>query len=84
MEARPVDLARLVAIIAEEVMAATRRPVTRCGCHSVIDDCCPTRLQGVIDAGAARLGVHAAGGAPSGVPQRFCSSSAAFAARPCV
>ena len=26
-----------------------------------------TRLQGVIDAGAARLGFHAAGGAPAGV-----------------
>jgi deoxyribose-phosphate aldolase len=67
MEARPVDLARLVAIIAEEVMAASRRPQPRCGCHSVVEDCCPTRLQGVLEAGAARVGVHASGGAPSGV-----------------
>jgi deoxyribose-phosphate aldolase len=33
----------------------------------VLTDCCPGRLQGVIDAGAARLGLHAAGGAPGGV-----------------
>jgi deoxyribose-phosphate aldolase len=30
----------------------------------VLSDCCPNRLQGVIEAGAARLGVHARGGAP--------------------
>lgn len=62
-----VDLARLVAMIAEEVMAANRVPTARCGCHSVREDCCPGRLQGVIDAGAARIGVHATGGAPAGV-----------------
>ena len=28
-------------------------------CHAVREDCCPTRLQTVIDAGAARLGFHA-------------------------
>jgi deoxyribose-phosphate aldolase len=67
MDTRSVDLARLIAIVAEEVMAATRRPATRCACHSVLEDCCPTRLQPVIDAGADRLGVHAAGGAPAGV-----------------
>ena len=69
MDAQPVDLARLVAIIAEEVMAVSRRPRPRCGCHAVSEDCCPTRLQGVIGAGATRLGVHAAGGAPDGVAQ---------------
>ena len=31
------------------------------------EDCCPARLQGVIDAGAARLGLHAAAGMPAGV-----------------
>jgi deoxyribose-phosphate aldolase len=67
MDTRSVDLARLIAIVAEEVMAASRRPPSRCACHSVLEDCCPTRLQGVIDAGADRLGVHAAGGAPAGV-----------------
>jgi deoxyribose-phosphate aldolase len=65
--AETVDLARLIALVAEEVIAATRRPVTRCACHSVADDCCPNRLQGVIDAGATRLGVHATGGALAGV-----------------
>jgi len=62
MDARQVDLARLIAIVAEEVMAASRRPVAACACHAVAEDCCPTRLQTVIDAGAARLGFHAAAG----------------------
>jgi deoxyribose-phosphate aldolase len=61
MDARSVDLARLIAVVAEEVMAATRRPVTPCACHAVAEDCCPTRLQSVIDAGATRLGYHATG-----------------------
>ncbi len=60
----PQDLQRLVEIITEEIVAAQH---SRCGCHSVLSDCCPTRLRGVIDAGATRLGVHAAGGAPGGV-----------------
>ncbi len=67
MDTQTVDLSRLIAIIAEEVLAASRRPAVRCGCHSVNEDCCPTRLQGVLDAGAARLGLHATGGAPDGV-----------------
>ena len=67
MDARSVDLARLIAIVAEEVMAASRQPVSRCACHSVVLDCCPTRLQGVLDAGADRIGLHAEGGAPAGV-----------------
>ena len=65
----PQDLQRLIDIITEEVLAA-RGPSgagVRCACHSVVSDCCPTRLRGVIDAGAARIGVHAAGGAPGGV-----------------
>jgi deoxyribose-phosphate aldolase len=62
-----VDLSRLIAIIAEEVLAASRRPATTCACHSVNEDCCPSRLRGVIEAGAVRLGMHAAGGAPEGV-----------------
>jgi deoxyribose-phosphate aldolase len=33
----------------------------------VLDDCCPDRLRGVLDAGATRVGLHAAGGAPPGV-----------------
>jgi deoxyribose-phosphate aldolase len=65
----PQDLQRLIEIITEEVIAAqgTGLSQTRCGCHSVLSDCCPTRLRGVLDAGATRLGMHAAGGAPSGV-----------------
>jgi len=67
METHTVDLARLIAMVAEEVMAAAGRPSAPCACHQVGEDCCPTRLQGVIDAGASRLGVHARAGAPTGV-----------------
>ena len=65
----PQDVQRLIEIITEEVLAAQRGgagPI-RCSCHSVLFDCCPDRLRGVIDAGATRLGVHATGGAPDGV-----------------
>jgi len=62
----PQELQRLVEIITEEVLAAgAGRP--RCTCHSVVSDCCPDRLRGVLDAGASRIGVNAAGGAPDGV-----------------
>ena len=67
METHSVDLARLLAIVAEEVIAARAKPAGRCACHAVIDDCCPRTVQPAIDAGAARLGVHAAGGAPKDV-----------------
>jgi deoxyribose-phosphate aldolase len=67
MRLESIDLARLITIIAEEVRAASAKPIVRCACHSVNEDCCPSNLQGVIDAGAARLGLHAAGGAPQGV-----------------
>jgi deoxyribose-phosphate aldolase len=60
METTSIDLARLVAIIAEEVIALDRRATSRCACHSVAADCCPDRLRAVIDAGAARLGMHGA------------------------
>jgi deoxyribose-phosphate aldolase len=64
----PHDLQRLVEIITEEILAAQGTGfASRCSCHAVHTDCCPTRLRGVIDAGASRLGVHAAGGAPGGV-----------------
>ncbi len=64
-----VDLGRLVAIIAEELAAYRRAPQARCACHGWQHDCCPTRVQGVIDAGAARLGMHAAGGGGGAVAQ---------------
>src|SRR5438876_5855185 len=54
-------------IVGEMTGAYGRPPGRRCQCHSVVDDCCPDRLRGVIDAGATRVGVHAVGGAPSGV-----------------
>src|SRR3989440_6657028 len=60
------ELQRVIDVIVQE-LAATGRPSVRRGCHGVVDDCCPSRLSGVIDAGATRVGLHAAGGAPSGV-----------------
>jgi deoxyribose-phosphate aldolase len=61
------ELQRLIEIIVQEVSAAAAAPVARCLCHSVAQDCCPDRLRGVLDAGATRVGLHAAGGAPMGV-----------------
>jgi len=66
----PQDLQRIVDIITEEVLAAQGvRPSTagQCSCHTVRIDCCPERLRGVLSAGASRIGVHAAGGAPGDV-----------------
>ncbi len=61
------ELQRLIAIVVEELAAVAARPATRCACHAVPDDCCPQRLQTVIDAGASRVGVHAVGGAAGSV-----------------
>ena len=61
------ELQRLIAIIVEEVSAAAALPQRRCSCHAVTAECCPDRLKTVVDAGATRLGVHAAGGAPAGI-----------------
>src|SRR3977135_2619849 len=61
------ELQRLIDVIVGERTAATARPQGRCACHLVLDDCCPDRLRGVLDAGATRVGLHASGGAPSGV-----------------
>src|SRR5687768_12967276 len=62
-----VDLHRLVQIIVEELAAAAQAPPHRCSCHALLYECCPDRLRGVIEAGATRLGLHAPGGATSGV-----------------
>src|SRR3954470_22281431 len=63
-----VELQRLIDTIVSELMPTMApRPQGRCACHSVLDDCCPDRLRGVIDAGASRGGLFATGGAPSGV-----------------
>jgi deoxyribose-phosphate aldolase len=67
MSETAVDLSRLIALIAEEVLASSRRPVSMCACHAVAADCCPTRVQDVVDAGAERLGLRASGGPPTGV-----------------
>jgi deoxyribose-phosphate aldolase len=61
------ELKRLIEIIVQEVWAARQPPAARCACHAVSRDCCPDRLRGVLDAGATRVGLHAAGGAPTGV-----------------
>jgi deoxyribose-phosphate aldolase len=58
------ELRRLIDVIVREVAAASLRPRGLCSCHAVVDDCCPDRLRGVLDAGATRVGVHATGGAP--------------------
>ncbi len=71
MDGHPVDLARLAAIVAEEVIASTRaargRADARCACHALAVDCCPSRLEPVLSAGATRIGVEAAGGVPGGI-----------------
>jgi deoxyribose-phosphate aldolase len=59
------DLRRLIAIVVEEL--AGTPPQQLCRCHAVVDGCCPERLKGVLDAGATRVGVHAAGGAPGSI-----------------
>jgi deoxyribose-phosphate aldolase len=61
------ELRQLIDVIVQEMAAAHARPPAHCRCHAVVDDCCPDRLRGVLDAGATRVGVHAAGGAPAPV-----------------
>src|ERR1041385_6392832 len=55
-------------IIAEEVSAALQRGGARvCECHSVLYDCCPDRVSGVLAAGATRLGLYRTGKVPADV-----------------
>src|SRR5262249_16571137 len=61
------EVRHLIDLIVSEMATASGRRQVRCQCHSVLDDCCPDRLRGVLDAGATRVGVYATGGAPSGV-----------------
>jgi deoxyribose-phosphate aldolase len=61
------ELQRLINLIVQELAAVPAARASRCACHSVNAECCPNRLQGVIDAGATRVGVLASGGAPEGV-----------------
>jgi deoxyribose-phosphate aldolase len=61
------ELQHVIDVIVEELAASPFQPPARCRCHSVLDDCCPDRLRGVLDAGATRVGVHATGGAPASI-----------------
>ena len=61
------ELQRLIDVIVQELGGAAPQVGVRCSCHSVLSDCCPDRLRGVLDAGATRVGLHARGGAPDGV-----------------
>ena len=64
------ELERLIRIIVEEfasLQGQGRGCPERCACHSVMYECCPDRLRGVLEAGATRLGLHAPGGATGGV-----------------
>jgi deoxyribose-phosphate aldolase len=62
------DVQRLIQIIIEELSAAGHAPApARCGCHSVLYECCPDRIRGILDAGATRIGLHASGGAAGDV-----------------
>ena len=62
------ELQKLIDMIVSELMPTLARPPQgRCACHAVLDDCCPDRLRGVLDAGATRVGMYAGGGAPAGV-----------------
>ena len=63
----PQQLQRLIDLVVDEVTATIDRSTDRCQCHAVLHACCPDRLRDVIGAGAARLGVHASGGAPESV-----------------
>jgi deoxyribose-phosphate aldolase len=67
MSMTPFDVERLIAIVTDEVLRATGGTAPAdaagcCRCHAVHEECCPDRVRGVLDAGASRLGLHAAGG----------------------
>lgn len=65
---QPLDVQRLIQIIVEELAAAsTTTAPSRCSCHSLLYECCPDRLRGVLEAGATRIGLHATGGSTGGV-----------------
>lgn len=65
---QPQDVERLVQIIVEELSVAGPSPVpARCACHSLLYECCPDRLRGILEAGATRIGLHATGGATGDV-----------------
>src|SRR4051812_50221690 len=68
------ELQKLIDTIVGELMPTLgARPQGRCAGHSVLDDCCPDRLRGVLDGGAGRAGMYAGGGAPGGGPSSVFS-----------
>jgi deoxyribose-phosphate aldolase len=61
------DYRRVIELILEELVAAGAVAPARCACHGYTFECCPDRVQGVFDAGASRLGLHATEGGERGV-----------------
>jgi deoxyribose-phosphate aldolase len=61
------DYRHVVQLILEELVAAGAVAPARCSCHGFTYECCPARVQGVLDAGASRLGLHAHEGGDGGV-----------------
>ena len=61
------DYRRVIELILEELSRAGAVAPARCSCHGFTSECCPNRVQGVLDAGATRLGLHAAEGGASGL-----------------
>lgn len=56
------DIRRVIDIILQELAAAGAVAPARCRCHGFSFDCCPEQVNGVLRAGATRLGLHADGG----------------------
>ena len=61
------DYRRVIELILEELARAGAVAPPRCVCHGYTFDCCPDRVRGVLDAGATRLGLHAADGGAQGL-----------------
>ena len=59
---------RVIQIIIDELAAAEHSDERMCcDCHAVLLACCPDRVRGILDSGASRIGLHAAGGSPGDV-----------------
>ena len=61
------DYRRVIELILEELVAAGAVAPARCACHGFTYECCPAHVQGVLEAGASRLGLHASEGGDGGV-----------------
>ena len=61
------DYRRVIELILEELTRAGAVAPTCCVCHGFTFDCCPDRVRPVLDAGATRLGLHAADGGAQGL-----------------